>query len=90
MNYTNIRNLCKQYNINMFNENGKLFKYNNLRNKINDRENKKHNLSQKHKLYNSIENYITWYNNEILHSSLGFLTPLEMEVKLRGNINIAA
>ena len=36
MNYTNIRNLCKQYNINIFNENGKLFKYNNLRNKIND------------------------------------------------------
>ena len=40
MNYTNIRNLCKQYNINMFNDNGKLFKYNNLRNKINDHENK--------------------------------------------------
>ena len=58
MNYTNIRNLCKQYNINMFNENGKLFKYNNLRNKINDYENKKHNLSQKQKLYKSIEKYL--------------------------------
>ena len=56
MNYTNIRNLCKQYNINMFNENGKLFKYNNLRNKINDHENKKYKLSQKQKLYKSIEN----------------------------------
>ena len=58
MNYTNIRNLCKQYNINIFNENGKLFKYNNLRNKINDYENKKHNLSQKQKLYNSIAKYL--------------------------------
>ena len=58
MNYTNIRNLCKQYNINMFNDNGKLFKYHNLRNKINDYENKKHNLSQKQKLYNSIAKYL--------------------------------
>ena len=58
MNYTNIRNLCKQYNINMFYENGKLFKYSNLRNKINDYENKKHNLSQKQKLYNSIAKYL--------------------------------
>jgi putative transposase len=41
-------------------------------------------------LYNSIENYITWYNNERLHSSLGFFTPLEMEVKLRGIKKIAA
>ena len=32
----------------------------------------------------SIENYITWYNNERLHSSLGYLSPLEMEVKLTG------
>ena len=55
MNYTNIRNLCKQYNINMFNDNGKLSKYNNLRHKINDYESKKHNLSQKQKLYKSIE-----------------------------------
>ena len=55
MNYTNIRNLCKRYNTNIFNENGELFKYKNLRNKINDHENKKHNLSQKQKLYNSIK-----------------------------------
>ena len=41
-------------------------------------------------LYNSIEYYITWYNNERLHSSLGYLTPLEMEVKLRGFNKIAA
>ena len=41
-------------------------------------------------LYTSIENYITWYNNERLHSSLGYLTPLEMQVKLRDFIKIAA
>jgi transposase InsO family protein len=41
-------------------------------------------------LYNSIEDYINWYNNERLHSSLGYLTPLEMEVKLRGFSKIAA
>ena len=51
MNYTNIRNLCKQYNINMFNENGKLFKYNNLRNKINDYENKKNITYHKNRSY---------------------------------------
>ena len=65
MNYTNIRNLCKQYNINMFNENGKLFKYNNLRNKTNDYEHKKHNLSQKQKLYNSITKYLNGDIDEI-------------------------
>jgi putative transposase len=41
-------------------------------------------------LNDSVENYITWYNNERLHSSLGFFTPLEMEVKLRGIKKIAA
>ena len=41
-------------------------------------------------LYNSIEDYINWYNNERLHSSLDYLTPLEMEVKLRDFIKIAA
>ena len=41
-------------------------------------------------LHCSIEDYISWYNNERLHSSLGYLSPLEMEAKLRGGINIAA
>jgi len=41
-------------------------------------------------LYSSIEDYINWYNNERLHSSLGYLSPLEMEIKLRGFINKAA
>ena len=41
-------------------------------------------------LSESIEDYISWYNNERLHSSLGYLSPLEMEVKLRGFTKIAA
>jgi transposase InsO family protein len=35
-------------------------------------------------LYSSIDNYINWYNTKRLHSSLGYITPLEMEVKLKG------
>jgi putative transposase len=41
-------------------------------------------------LYKSIEDYIDWYNTERLHSSLGYLTPLEMELKLKGIFNKAA
>jgi len=35
-------------------------------------------------LYESIDSYMHWYNTERLHSSLGYLSPLEMEIKLRG------
>jgi transposase InsO family protein len=41
-------------------------------------------------LFDSIEDYIHWYNTERLHSSLGDLSPLEMEIKLRGIIKKAA
>lgn len=41
-------------------------------------------------LNESIEDYIDWYNTRRLHSSLGYLTPLEMELKLKGIINKAA
>jgi transposase InsO family protein len=41
-------------------------------------------------LFNSIEDYIDWYNTRRLHSSLGYLTPLEMEINLRGIIKKAA
>lgn len=41
-------------------------------------------------LYESINQYINWYNNERLHSSLGYITPLEMEIKLKGVVKKAA
>ena len=41
-------------------------------------------------LHSSIEGYITWYNTKRIHSSLGYLSPLEMEIKLRKIINKAA
>lgn len=47
-------------------------------------------FSSYNQLYRSIEDYIYWYNTERLHSSLGYLSPLEMEMKLRGFINNVA
>jgi transposase InsO family protein len=41
-------------------------------------------------LYSSIEEYIQWYNTKRLHSTLGYLSPLEMELKLRSNSKKAA
>ncbi len=41
-------------------------------------------------LYRSIEDYITWYNTKRIYSSLGYLSPLEMEIKLREIIKKAA
>jgi len=41
-------------------------------------------------LYESIEDYINWYNTKRLHASLGYLTPLEMELKLNGVIKNVA
>jgi len=41
-------------------------------------------------LYDSIQDYIDWYNIERLHSYLGYLTPLEMELKLKKISNKAA
>lgn len=37
-------------------------------------------------LYKCIEEYILWYNTKRLHSSLGYITPLEKEIELR-NVN---
>jgi putative transposase len=41
-------------------------------------------------LYVTIYEYLNWYNTERLHSSLGYLTQLEMELQLNGIINKAA
>ena len=41
-------------------------------------------------LFDAVDDYIYWYNTKRLHSSLGYLSPLEVEVKLRGFIKIAA
>ena len=50
----------------------------------------RHCFSTDLQLYLCLEEYINWYNTERLHSSLGYLSPLEMELKLRNNKNIAA
>jgi putative transposase len=41
-------------------------------------------------LFNCITQYIDWYNTKRLHSGLGYLTPLEKEIKLREVNRIAA
>ena len=40
--------------------------------------------------YNTIENYINWYNNLRLHSALGYKTPLEIEIEYYNNYKIVA
>ena len=41
-------------------------------------------------LHDSIQQYINWYNTKRIHSSLGYLKPLEMELQLRNNFTKAA
>lgn len=41
-------------------------------------------------LYNSINEYITWYNTKRIHSTLEYLSPLEKEMELRKIKNKAA
>lgn len=41
-------------------------------------------------LFESIHKYIQWYNNYRLHSTLGYLSPSEMEKKLREKFKNAA
>ena len=41
-------------------------------------------------LYNSINEYITWYNTKRIHSTLTYLSPLEKEMELRKIKNKAA
>ncbi|WP_035759077.1 IS3 family transposase, partial [Flavobacterium tegetincola] len=37
-----------------------------------------------------LKEYINWYNTKRLHSTLGYISPLEMEIKLRNFNNKAA
>lgn len=41
-------------------------------------------------LYKAIDQYISWYHTKRLHSALGYITPLEMEIKLNGVTKKAA
>ncbi len=41
-------------------------------------------------LYDCTSDYIQWYNTQRLHSSLGYKTPLQKEIELRGLFKIAA
>ena len=41
-------------------------------------------------LFDNVSQYIAWYNTKRIHSSLDYLTPLEMELKLKEIINNTA
>lgn len=42
-------------------------------------------------LYDKVYEYIEhWYNTKRLHSSIGYMTPLQKEIQLKYNINLAA
>tara|TARA_B100000787_G_C15949723_1_gene188581 strand:+ start:139 stop:372 length:234 start_codon:yes stop_codon:yes gene_type:complete len=58
MNYNKIINYCNKYNIKRYTDLGKPLTHNKLKNIINDHTNKKHNLTQNQKIYNSIKQYI--------------------------------
>ena len=59
MNYKQLKILCDKYNIICYTDNGNIKTYNKLIHIINDHENKKHKLSQKQKIYNSIDKYLS-------------------------------
>ena len=43
----------------------------------------RHRFTSYQQLYECCDEYINWYNTTRLHSSLGYISPLEMEMKLR-------
>ena len=54
MNYNTITRYCDQYNIKRYTDNDKPLTYNKLKHVVEQFESKKHQLSQKTKIYNSI------------------------------------
>ena len=59
MNYNKIIRYCDKYNIKRYTDFGVPLTYNKLNHIINDHTHKKHKLSQKQKLYNSIDKYLS-------------------------------
>lgn len=56
--YNTYKKKANKYLIDYCTNGGKKITYNKLRHKINDFENKKHNVSQKQKMYNNIKLYL--------------------------------
>ena len=50
----------------------------------------RHKFKSYEQLYGCISEYLIWYNTKRLHSSLGYLTPLEKEMELRNFIKNVA
>ncbi|WP_145990354.1 IS3 family transposase, partial [Psychroflexus sp. MES1-P1E] len=41
-------------------------------------------------LFDCLKDYISWYNTKRIHSTLGYKTPLEMQLELEKLFNKAA
>ena len=50
----------------------------------------RYHFSSFQQLNECLKEYINWYNTKRLHSTLGYVSPLEMEIKLRNFNNKAA
>ena len=50
----------------------------------------RYHFSSFQQLNECLKEYINWYNTKRLHSTLGYISPLEMEIKLRNFNNKAA
>ena len=47
-------------------------------------------LSSFRQAYDTIKRYIEWYNTKRLHSTIGYLTPLEKEIQLKNKFKMVA
>ena len=50
----------------------------------------RYKFTSNQQLFHRLEDYIRWYNTKRIHSSLGYKTPLEMQLELEKLINKAA